>query len=102
MTVISTMMHNRPTPRRARRMLVARLVAWARRHVQLRRLAGIREARPGLRGVTLRRDAGMTTAEYAVGTIAACAFAAILYRVVTSDAVTGAMTELVNRALHAV
>ncbi|MFD9125518.1 DUF4244 domain-containing protein [Kitasatospora sp. NPDC059571] len=47
-------------------------------------------------------DAGMTTAEYAIGTIAACAFAAILYRVVTSDAVSGAIGQLLDRALHAV
>jgi len=49
-----------------------------------------------------RRDAGMTTAEYAVGTVAACAFAAILYRVVTSGTVSGALSELLERALHAV
>lgn len=49
-----------------------------------------------------RADAGMTTAEYAVGTVAACAFAALLYKVVTSGAVSGALTELLNRALHAV
>ncbi len=48
-----------------------------------------------------RPDSGMTTAEYAVGTVAACAFAALLYKVVTSSAVTGALTELLDRALHA-
>ncbi|MEV6207438.1 DUF4244 domain-containing protein [Kitasatospora sp. NPDC051914] len=47
-------------------------------------------------------DAGMTTAEYAIGTVAACAFAAILYRVVTSGAVSGALGEILDRALHAV
>nr|WP_145797376.1 DUF4244 domain-containing protein [Kitasatospora atroaurantiaca] len=49
-----------------------------------------------------RSDAGMTTAEYAVGTVAACAFAAILYRVVTGGTVSGALSELLERALHAV
>lgn len=44
-------------------------------------------------------DAGMTTSEYAVGTIAAVAFAAILYKVVTSDAVSGALQAVVERAL---
>jgi len=44
-------------------------------------------------------DAGMTTSEYAVGTIAAVAFAAILYKVVTSDAVGGALQAVVERAL---
>ncbi len=49
-----------------------------------------------------RRDAGMATAEYAIGTVAACAFAAILYKVVTSGTVSGALSELLDRALHAV
>ncbi|WP_413230129.1 DUF4244 domain-containing protein [Kitasatospora herbaricolor] len=48
-----------------------------------------------------RRDSGMSTAEYAVGTLAACAFAAILYKVVTSGAVSGALTDILNRALSA-
>ncbi|MEV4614989.1 DUF4244 domain-containing protein [Kitasatospora sp. NPDC049258] len=48
------------------------------------------------------RDAGMTTAEYAIGTVAACAFAAILYRVVTSGAVSDLLSEILGRALHAV
>ncbi|WP_441245185.1 DUF4244 domain-containing protein [Kitasatospora sp. McL0602] len=49
-----------------------------------------------------RSDAGMATAEYAIGTVAACAFAAILYKVVTSGTVSGAVAELLDRALHAV
>jgi Protein of unknown function (DUF4244) len=44
-------------------------------------------------------DAGMTTAEYAVGTVAACGFAAVLYKVVTSDGVGSALSGLVERAL---
>ncbi|WP_425556190.1 DUF4244 domain-containing protein [Kitasatospora nipponensis] len=47
-------------------------------------------------------DGGMSTAEYAVGTVAACAFAALLYKVVTSDAVSAALTGLLDRALHVV
>lgn len=46
-----------------------------------------------------RRDDGMTTAEYAVGLIAAVAFAGILYKVVTSGAVMTALTAIVKRAL---
>ncbi|OIV35680.1 hypothetical protein BIV57_20295 [Mangrovactinospora gilvigrisea] len=46
-------------------------------------------------------DAGMTTAEYAVGTVAAVAFAAVLYKVVTSGMVADAMSGLVRRALRA-
>lgn len=44
-------------------------------------------------------DAGMTTAEYAVGTVAACAFAAVLYKVVTGASVVAGLTDLVNSAL---
>ena len=32
-------------------------------------------------------EAGMSTAEYAVGTVAACAFAAVLYRVVSGESI---------------
>jgi Flp pilus assembly pilin Flp len=46
-----------------------------------------------------RRDDGMTTAEYAVGLIAAVAFAGILYKVVTSGTVLTALTTIVKRAL---
>lgn len=44
-------------------------------------------------------EAGMTTAEYAVGTIAACGFAAILYQVVTGDSIISALGGLISRAL---
>jgi hypothetical protein len=48
----------------------------------------------------LRGDLGMTTAEYAVGTIAAVAFAAVLYKVVQSDAVRSALASVISSALH--
>ncbi len=44
-------------------------------------------------------EAGMSTAEYAVGTVAACAFAAVLYRVVTGGSIVSALGDLVERAL---
>lgn len=44
-------------------------------------------------------DAGMSTVEYAIGTIAAAAFGAILYSVVTGDSIVGALTNIINRAL---
>ncbi len=47
----------------------------------------------------LRADDGMNTAEYAVGTIAAVAFAGILLKVVTSGAVQNALTAIIERAL---
>ncbi|MDF6043210.1 DUF4244 domain-containing protein [Streptomyces sp. JH14] len=48
-----------------------------------------------------RSDRGMTTSEYAVGTIAACAFAAVLYKVVTSAPVMTALQSLLKDALDA-
>jgi hypothetical protein len=47
-------------------------------------------------------DAGMSTAEYAVGTVAAVAFAVVLYKVVRSPAVSSALSEIVRSALHAI
>lgn len=46
-------------------------------------------------------EAGMTTAEYAVGTMAACAFAAVLLLVVKSPAVRGALASVITGALGA-
>lgn len=47
----------------------------------------------------VRGEEGMSTAEYAIGTIAAAAFGALLYTVVTGDAVVGALEALVQQAL---
>ncbi len=44
-------------------------------------------------------DDGMSTVEYAIGTVAAAAFGAILYTVVTGDSVVGALTNIIGRAL---
>ncbi|WP_313674015.1 DUF4244 domain-containing protein [Mycolicibacterium sp.] len=44
-------------------------------------------------------EAGMSTVEYAIGTIAAAAFGAVLYSVVTGDSIVGALTNIINRAL---
>ncbi|MDQ2751148.1 MAG: DUF4244 domain-containing protein [Actinomycetota bacterium] len=54
------------------------------------------------RRVRVTIDAGMTTAEYAVGTVAAVAFAAVLYKVVRSPAVSAALSSIVQSALHAI
>jgi hypothetical protein len=54
------------------------------------------------RRVRLRAEAGMTTAEYAVGTIAAVAFAAVLYKIVRSSAVQSALSSIIQSALHAI
>ena len=45
-------------------------------------------------------DNGMSTVEYAIGTIAAAAFGAILYTVVTGDSIVSALTNIINRALN--
>ena len=44
-------------------------------------------------------ERGMTTAEYAVGTVAACGFGAVLYKTVTSDVVARLVTDIIRRAL---
>jgi Flp pilus assembly pilin Flp len=46
-----------------------------------------------------RQDDGMSTVEYAVGTIAAAAFAAVLYVVLTGNSVVGALTALIEHAI---
>lgn len=51
------------------------------------------------RAIRAEAEAGMTTAEYAVGTLAACAFAAVLVAVVRSDAIKAALTGLITSAL---
>jgi hypothetical protein len=51
------------------------------------------------RRLVVAGEAGMSTAEYAVGTVAACAFAAVLYRVVTGGSIVTALGDLVERAL---
>jgi uncharacterized protein DUF4244 len=45
-------------------------------------------------------DSGMSTVEYAIGTIAAAAFGAILYTVVTGDSIVNALTNIITRALN--
>ena len=54
----------------------------------LARLAGLRTD-----------DDGMNTAEYAVGTLAAVAFAGVLLKVVTSGSVLAALTAVIDKAL---
>jgi hypothetical protein len=47
-------------------------------------------------------DRGMSTAEYAVGTVAAVAFAVVLYKIVRSPEVSSALSSIVQKALHAI
>lgn len=57
-----------------------------------------RHLRPALRRLR-EGDEGMSTVEYAIGTVAAAAFGALLYTVVTGDSILTALTGLVQRAL---
>ena len=54
------------------------------------------------RRVSSAVDAGMSTAEYAVGTVAAVAFAVVLFKVVRSPAVSSALTGIIDSALHSI
>jgi hypothetical protein len=47
-------------------------------------------------------DSGMTTAEYAVGTVAACGFAGVLLQLLTSDGVVGLLNDLIHSALASI
>ena len=49
---------------------------------------------------TVADDAGMSTVEYAIGTIAAAGFGALLYTVVTGGDITSALTDIIERALN--
>jgi len=46
-----------------------------------------------------RDERGMTTAEYAVGTVSACSFAGILYEILTSDFGHSLLEGLLNNVL---
>lgn len=59
----------------------------------------IREMKTRLILATIEDD-GMSTAEYAIGTIAAAAFGAILYTVVTGSSIVDALTGIIDRALN--
>ena len=48
----------------------------------------------------LSPEAGMATAEYAVATVAACGFAGILYKLITSDLVMSLLKALITHAFH--
>jgi hypothetical protein len=49
--------------------------------------------------ILMTEEDGMSTAEYAIGTIAAAAFGAILYTVVTGDNIVSALTGIIDKAL---
>jgi hypothetical protein len=57
-----------------------------------------------MRRVRVRRrpvgEAGMTTAEYAVGTVAACGFAGVLLKILTSGNIVSLLENILVKALH--
>lgn len=63
------------------------------------RCRGTDLAREWLQRIHRTSDDGMTTAEYAIGTVAAAALAAILYTVVTGESIVSGLTTLMQRAL---
>lgn len=69
----------------------------------VRRIVGVaRSFGSCLRVRLMRLVAGkeaMSTAEYAIGTIAAAAFGAVLYGVVTGDSIVDALTKIIDKAL---
>jgi hypothetical protein len=60
------------------------------------RLAAAVQSRQSVHG----SEAGMTTAEYAVGTIAACGFSGVLYKIITSDSVLELLKGVIARAFN--
>ncbi len=62
----------------------------------------VTRARSTARQVRDAVDVGMSTAEYAVGTVAAVGFAVVLYKVVRSPAVSAALSGIISSALHAI
>jgi hypothetical protein len=51
------------------------------------------------RAQALGNEAGMTTAEYAIGTVASCSFAGLLVTILRSDAVRQILTSIITKAL---
>lgn len=51
-------------------------------------------------GISPHREAGMATAEYAIATLAAVGFAALLVAVLSSSQIKGLLTSLITTALN--
>ncbi len=46
-----------------------------------------------------RTDDGMSTAEYAVGTVSACGFAGVLYQILTSEWAEGLLQSVLDKVI---
>jgi hypothetical protein len=53
-----------------------------------------------IQALRVQCDEGMTVAEYAVGTVAACGFGSVLYKILTSTPVIKLVTDVISHALH--
>ncbi|TDD65168.1 DUF4244 domain-containing protein [Actinomadura rubrisoli] len=60
----------------------------------------MRAIQTAVRQLRTARDKGMSTAEYAVGTIAAAAFAGLLFKIVTSPEVKTLLLGIIKKALQ--
>lgn len=58
--------------------------------------SGLRQRLARLRRLT---ESGMTTAEYAIGTLAACGFAALLVTILRGSAVRSLLLGIITKAL---
>jgi hypothetical protein len=68
--------------------------------VDMRRVVRALHGQGVVRALRGRGDEGMTVAEYAVGTVAACGFGSVLYKILTSTPIVHLVTELISHALH--
>jgi hypothetical protein len=57
------------------------------------------EVEPARVGPSGRGQSGMTTAEYAVGTVSACSFAALLFKIITSGFGQGLLESILHKVL---
>ena len=79
------------------RVLAAVARRWHRWRVRTGRAMEALAARWGV--VTARPEAGMATAEYAIATLAAVAFAGLLLVIMRSDEVRGLLLGIIREAL---
>jgi hypothetical protein len=62
-------------------------------------LCGMNLFKRWARRVRVCVDAGMSTAEYAVGTVSACGFAGLLYQLLTSDLGRDLLSSILDKVL---
>jgi len=53
-----------------------------------------------LKAMRQARDSGMVTAEYAIGTVAACGFGGVLYKLLTNQSILRLLADVIGKALR--